>query len=182
MADAKEALMKHILRITIVGIYLSGCATATRGSHEVIKIGSEPIDATAMTDLPSRGKKALNGFYGCAPTPCTIDLPRKSSPVVTISKPGYQPIKFVITSSVATSATSLPQGTIVSGLPPGSYVRVGDSDFLKTIPIGGAIIAGGVMSFGAGAVLDLAVGANKNLVPNPVTVFLAPDKADLKEP
>lgn len=63
----------------------------------------------------------------------------------------------------------------MAGLPPGSHVVAGSTEFLKRIPVGGRVFVGGVMTFGVGALVDVAItGANKNLSPNPVTVFLAP--------
>jgi len=77
--------------------------------------------------------------------------------------------------NVATSSTSLATGTIVAGTQRGSHVVVGSPDLLKRIPIGGASIFGGVMTLGAGSIVDVATGAGLSLSPNPVTVFLAPE-------
>ena len=161
---------------------MSGCATATRGTHEMLNISSEPIGAMAISDVPTTNEKlSLNGFYGCEPTPCGINLPRKSSPVITISKPGYDPIKFKVTSAVATSSSSIPTGTLVAGLPPGSHVIAGSPDLLKRIPVGGQVLTGAIFSMGIGAALDLSTGANKNLTPNPVTaVLVESDKGKTK--
>jgi hypothetical protein len=153
----------------------SACATATRGTHERVMINSEPVGATALSDIASQNaKNTIDGFIGCEPTPCGLNISRKAAPVITVSKDGYQPIKFKIISSNATSATSVPTGAIVAGIAPGSYVKAGSPDLLKRIPIGGAIIAGGLFSFGGGIVLDAATGAGRSLSPNPVTAYLAP--------
>jgi len=55
-----------------------------------------------------------------------------------------------------------------------NFSRSGSPDLLKRIPIGGASIFGGVMTLGAGSIVDGATGAGLSLSPNPVTVFLAP--------
>jgi hypothetical protein len=149
----------------------------------MVKINSEPAGAMAVSNVKSRKEQTyadgtISPYYGCAPTPCGVNLPRKSSPVIEISKPGYQSIKFKVTSAVATSATSVPTGAIVAGLQPGSQVVVGSPELLKRLPPGGMVIVGGLFSYGAGTVVDLASGANKSLTPNPVTAYLAAEEPD----
>jgi len=169
--------MKHSLWVlSMAGLYLSGCATATRGTHEMVNINSEPAGARAISNIPNKTKTSnLDGFYGCEPTPCGINFSRRSEPVISVEKAGYKDIKFKIISSVATSSTSLATGTIVAGTQRGSHVVVGSPDLLKRIPIGGASIFGGVVTLGAGSIVDGVTGAGLSLSPNPVTVFLAPE-------
>lgn len=158
---------------------LSACATMTQGANEGLRVESVPPGATALTDIKSTGRHSVDGYVGCSPTPCSISISRKASPVIRVSLDGYQPIKFKVTSAVATSSTSIPTGSLMAGLPPGSYVIAGKTDVLKRIPVGGRVIVGSVLTLGAGAVLDVAItGANKNLTPNPVTAFLAPIDAE----
>jgi len=169
-------MKKSLWILSIAGLYLSGCATATRGTHEMVNINSEPAGARAISNIPNKTKNSnLDGFYGCEPTPCRINFSRRSEPVISIEKAGYKDIKFKVISSVATSSTSLATGTIVAGTQRGSHVVVGSPDLLKRIPIGGASIFGGVMTLGAGSIVDVATGAGLSLSPNPVTVFLAPE-------
>ena len=159
-----------------MSIHLGACATATRGTHEIVKINSEPSGAKAISNISNTTKNSnLDGFYGCEPTPCEINFSRRAEPVISIEKDGYQAIKFKLVSSVATSSSSVPRGSIVAGTQNGSHVVAGNPEFLKSIPVGGASIFGGVMSLGAGTVLDVATGAGLSLSPNPVTVFLAPE-------
>lgn len=157
---------------------LSACATMTQGAREGLRVESVPPGATALTDIKSTGMHSVDGYVGCSPTPCSISISRKSNPVVHVTLDGHQPIKFKVTSAVATSSTSIPSGTLMAGLPPGSYVIAGEADLLKRIPVGGRVFVGGIMTMGASALVDVAItGANKNLTPNPVTVFLAPIEA-----
>ena len=161
--------------ILTLSLSLTACATATRGTHEMVKINSEPSGARAISNIPNKTKTSnLDGFYGCEPTPCSIIFSRRSDPVISIEKNGYKNIKFKVVSSVATSSSSVPTGSIVAGTKKGSHVVAGSPEFLQSIPVGGASIFGGVLTFGAGAVLDGATGAGLSLSPNPVTVFLAP--------
>lgn len=169
-------MIQFTLKLIFIGalIFLASCATMTQGSREALEINTVPAGAKALTNIPNSGSRSVDGYLGCEPTPCSISLSRKLSPMVTISLEGHHPIKFKATSAVATSSTSIPAGSLVSGLPPGSQIIAGKPSFLKRIPVGGRVIAGGVLTFGAGSVLDVTVGANKNIAPNPVTAYLAP--------
>jgi len=170
-------MKRHLLLIISVGIIASGCATATRGTHEMVNINTEPAGARAISNIPNKTKNSnLDGFYGCEPTPCGINFSRRAEPVISVEKAGYEDIKFKVISSIATSSTSLSTGTIVAGTQNGSHVVVGSPDFLKRIPIGGASIFGGVMTLGGGSIVDGVTGAGLSLSPNPVTVFLAREK------
>jgi hypothetical protein len=154
---------------------LSACATMTQGANEGLRVESVPAGAIALTNIASNGRQAIDGYVGCSPTPCSISISRKTSPTITVTLADHQPIKYKVTSAVATSSTSVPTGSLVAGLSPGSHVVAGQADLLKRIPVGGRVFFGGVMTLGVGTILDVAVtGANKNLSPNPVTVFLAP--------
>ncbi len=154
---------------------MSACATATRGTHEMVNINSEPAGARVVSDIPNKTpKNNFDGYYGCEPTPCGINISRRAAPVLTVEKDGYESIKFKIVSSNATSATSVPTGAVVAGTQEGSHVVAGSPELLKRIPVGGAIIFGGLMSAGGGIILDAATGAGRSLSPNPVTAFLAP--------
>jgi len=169
-------MKRHILLFFCIGLLASGCATATRGTHEMVKINSEPSGARAISNIPNDTEKNnLDGFYGCEPTPCGINFSRRTDPVISIEKAGYKNIKFKVVSSVATSSTSLATGTIIAGTQKGSHVVVGSPEFLKRIPIGGATIFGGVMTLGGGLIVDSVTGASLSLSPNPVTAFLAPE-------
>ena len=178
LAMEERFMSQYLLFLLLAATCLSGCATATRGTHEVVKINSEPSGARAISNIPNKTKNSnLDGFYGCEPTPCEINFSRRAEPVISIQKEGYKDIKVKIVSSVATSSNSVPRGTIVAGTQKGSHVVAGSPEFLKSIPIGGAIIFGGVMSFGAGSILDVATGAGLSLTPNPITAFLAPESS-----
>jgi len=166
--------MRLILVCTLTFL-TTACATATRGTHEMVMVNSEPPGARAISDISSNSSKnSINGYIGCEPTPCGLNISRKKAPVITIEKDGYQSIKFKIVSSNATSSTSVPTGAVVAGLAPGSHLKAGSPNVLKRIPVGGAIIAGGLFSLGGGLVLDAATGAGRSLSPNPVTAYLAP--------
>ena len=170
-------MLKQKIILGVLCLSLSACATLTRGTHEVVSINSEPVGAKAISDVQSNSQKnTLNGYIGCEPTPCELNLPRKSTPLITVSKDGYQDIKFKLISTNSTSKTATPEGSIIAGIPPGSYAQAGKPTFLKSIPVGGVIIWDAITTMGASAVLDASTGAGRSLSPNPVTAFLAPDQ------
>ncbi len=175
-------MMRYGLLLIILGVWLSGCATATRGTHERVSIVSVPDGAKAQSDMMSRKSLVYDdgtesNYFGCAPTPCSINFPRRANTVVTMSKPGYDPIKFKVISTWETGSAALRAGSIVAGLPTGSHVVAGKTDLLKRIPINGGMLTSALF-YGVGPVVDIASGANLSLSPNPVTVYLAPENAE----
>jgi len=117
-----EIMLKQKIILGILCLSLSACATLTRGTHELVTINSEPVGAKAVSDIQSKNEKnTVDGYLGCRQTPCKINLPRKSTPLITVSKDGHESIKFKLISTNATSKATTPEGTIVAGIPPGSY-------------------------------------------------------------
>lgn len=162
-------------------IFQTACATATRGTHERVRIISVPEGAMAQSDMKS--KKMLtyadgteSEYIGCAPTPCNINFSRRANTVVTMTKPGYDTIKFKVISTWETGSSAVKAGTIVAGLPTGSHVVAGKTDLLKRIPVHGGMFASSIF-YGVGPVMDIATGANLSLSPNPVTVYFAPSNS-----
>ena len=174
------------IALLLSSIYLSSCATATRGTQERVRIESDPIGATVTSDIKSQKTVTYaNGtsaqYIGCAPTPCSLNISRKANPVLTIKKDGHQTLKVKIVSSWATGSRSVASGSLVAGLPPGSHAVAGSADALKRIPIQGAMFGTGLMTFGVAPLIDIAAGSNRSLSPNPVTVFLAPNESEIGE-
>lgn len=163
-----------------IGVILqSSCATATRGSHERVKIVSEPHGATVSSDFlmpkPIIFEDGTQSEYmGCAPTPCSLNISRRAAPVITVSKPGFQSIKFKIVSTWQSGASALRAGSLIAGIPPGSHVKAGEAGALNSIPVNGGVLTSGLLTYGVGPVVDIASGANRSLSPNPVSVYLAP--------
>lgn len=153
-----------------VTVALTACATVTKGTHEEVKINSDPIGAKAVSDIRGSDGQLIR----CEATPCVLNLPRKSRARVTISKEGYQSIIFALASSRATSATSVPAGAIVSGTPDGSHVVAGSQDLLKRVPVSVTAAGNAFFTMGAAVPIDMATGANLSLSPNPVTAILKP--------
>lgn len=158
---------------------LPACATITKGTHEDVVINSEPPGASvaAIQEIdPKAMTVRKTGTFTCPETPCKLILPRVHGARVTVDKPGYDAITFMLTSNRATSASSIPTGTLIAGLPDGSHVIAGSPDLIKRVPVSVTASANGLFTLGAGVVVDVATGANLSLTPNPVTVFLAAEE------
>ncbi|WP_237072586.1 PEGA domain-containing protein [Pseudaestuariivita rosea] len=83
----------------------SGCATITRGSDDTLQIISTPSGATVET---------TNG-YSCGPTPCQIDIPRRSEFIVTVSKPGCETKQIRVTNQTSDRGAVGAAGNILLG-------------------------------------------------------------------
>jgi len=92
----------------ICSLWLSGCATLTRGTTEPYTVLSDPPGAEVTF---SSGESCL--------TPCTVDMKRKTSFNVTIKKPGYLPVDVAVESHtcdggrVATAGNLILVGSLV---------------------------------------------------------------------
>lgn len=165
--------------ISIILFGLSGCATVVRGTTDTLSITTLPAGAQALTSVKHSGKSSdsspnINGFYGCEPTPCKIELPRRTNAIVTISLSGHQEIAYRIISSQTTSNDVLRPGLLIAGVPPGSHIFVGEPRPGSQIGLNSLSIFTDVATYGAGIIIDETSGANLNLVPQSVTAVLAP--------
>ena len=82
----------------------SGCATVTRGSKDVLVIESDPPNAEVELSTGESGT-----------TPTSFKLPRRSSIVVTISKPGYETVSVNVNSVVADGGAAGMAGNVLLG-------------------------------------------------------------------
>jgi len=48
----------RLLLLVSIGVIISGCATATRGTHEMVQINSEPAGARAISNIPNKTKNS----------------------------------------------------------------------------------------------------------------------------
>jgi len=97
------------LFIVAMSFLTIGCNTVFRGDSQKMKINTDPQGATLLVD----GKEYTS--------PALVTLKRKQSHSVVVSKSGYQPIRFDVTSQW--DAASLPQ----LALPGGSAMFATDS-------------------------------------------------------
>jgi hypothetical protein len=100
--------MKLLLVLSLSFLAI-GCNTITRGDSQKMKVNTDPQGATVTVD----GKNYTS--------PAVISFKRKQSHKVVVSKSGYQPITFDMTSQW--DAASLPQ----LALPGGSAMMAADT-------------------------------------------------------
>ena len=126
-------IITSLLLGIICSLWLSGCATLTRGTTEAYTVISEPPGAEAIF---SSGESCL--------TPCTVDMKRKTSFNVVITKPGYLPVDVDVESQTC--------------------------DEGKVATTGNLILVGSLVWFG----VDQVTGATRELTPNPCEITLEP--------
>jgi hypothetical protein len=86
----------------ICSLWLSGCATLTRGTTEPYTVISDPPGAEATF---SSGESCL--------TPCTVDMKRKTSFNVTIKKSGYLPVDVAVESQTCDEGRVAMAGNLI---------------------------------------------------------------------
>jgi hypothetical protein len=182
------------MRTLILGlssaVLLSACATVTRGPNADMVIDTEPPGATVTTDLPAKGKREAG--RGCAPTPCDFEVPRKADFLMTISKPGFEPMEIgVISRGHKESLRANLTGSGATGLTVGTGLGValigggiGEAVFTTGEALALGATAGGILAGGVGLVslgVDATSGALKSPNPNPVFIEMAPEGAEREE-
>lgn len=88
----------------LAGLFVSGCATVTRGTKDTLVIESEPAGADV---------RLSNGMTGKTPT--SFKLPRKHPLVVNIEKEGYEPISVNVNSQVSGAGAAGMAGNVLVG-------------------------------------------------------------------
>ena len=73
----------------------SSCATVSRGSQTYFVIETVPSGAKVSTDLLNQSE-GINEYYGCAATPCKINMSRRSQFNVMLTKEGYEPFFYIV--------------------------------------------------------------------------------------
>jgi hypothetical protein len=96
-------IQKITLAIAII-VLMSGCATITRGTTEVLVVETTPSGADV--DI-SNGLRCR--------TPCALEVKRKSNLVLDISKTGYEPMRVNVLSEVAGAGAAGMAGNVVLG-------------------------------------------------------------------
>lgn len=87
-------------------LVLTGCATITRGTTEVLVVNTDPPGATVE----------ISNGHQCT-SPCTVELKRKHDYHVKIAKAGYEPIDTDVKSQiVGAGAAGMAGNVLVGGL------------------------------------------------------------------
>lgn len=162
-------LATHFLSL-IVLIQLTGCASVTRGTTDVLEVHTDPGNAevlvyrtdqeftkyelkknftrTEVDEIEDDNKLKSDQDKFAGPirrtTPAIFSLARKGKFKVVVTKSGYEMQEIIIDHEVA--------GTGAAGM-------------------AGNVLLGGVL----GAAIDAGSGAMFNLIPNPVEVSLVPE-------
>ena len=89
----------------IAVVYLTGCATITRGSKDALTVDTVPQGAECSLS---------NGFH-CASTPCSIKMPRKSEGTITCKLPGHHDGSATFTHKTAGSGAAGMAGNVLVG-------------------------------------------------------------------
>jgi hypothetical protein len=84
---------------------MSGCATLTRGTGEVLIVETDPVGAEV---------EIMPGGLRCN-TPCSLELKRKKDYTLEIKKAGYEPVKVSVLSQIVGSGAAGMAGNVVLG-------------------------------------------------------------------
>lgn len=87
-----------------VAIELTGCATITRGTTEVLVINTDPPGA----------KVEISDGHQCT-SPCSVELKRKNDYHVKIAKAGYEPIDTDVKSQIVGAGAAGMAGNVLVG-------------------------------------------------------------------
>jgi hypothetical protein len=92
--------------LSLVAAVSGGCSTMFRGSSQSVRFVTEPANATVVIDKTTYR------------APVEVELRRADKHEVTVSAPGYQPIKFAFEGkidAVTLSQVALPGGSVLVG-------------------------------------------------------------------
>jgi hypothetical protein len=147
--------------LLVLAPLLSGCATMIHGTHQDIRVETDPAGATA-----SAGDQKIT-------TPGVLKLKRKEKALeIVVGKEGYETRRVALTRKNSgwqwLNMIGIPAGAVA-----GASVGVSNSSNGLTAAGTGAVIGGVVLS-GAGFLIDYGAGAAYELDPPLVVLRLEP--------
>lgn len=100
-------MLRLIILIFMSAFITTGCATVNRGVDDHFRIDTVPQGAKITTSIETpksiRNRRENKGlapeYIGCEPTPCAIQLSRRSEFTFTTEHAGYEPVEMYVTSS-----------------------------------------------------------------------------------
>ena len=102
----KEVKMKYLTAYAaIAALSLSGCATITSGTNDVLEVNTVPQGAQIQ----------LSNGMSCTSTPCTFKLPRRSDIGVTASKRGCRTATASVTHKTSQAGAAGVAGNVLVG-------------------------------------------------------------------
>lgn len=96
--------MIKIFALFAIALFLSNCATITRGTSQAFTVTSDPTGSIVTFS---------NGL-SCT-TPCTIEAKRKPGFSVTAVKEGYKPVTTAVLSSISGGGGTAMAGNVLIG-------------------------------------------------------------------
>ncbi len=132
----RNGLLISLVLASVALLLSSGCASVVRGGSEKLVIQTVPSGAAV---------KLSTGQAGA--TPFEVEVRRKDTIFVSISKPGYKPLETAVISSID-----------------GASLGLGTAANLLFLPI-------------INDVVDYQTGANYSHKPNPLVVTLIPESS-----
>ena len=187
--------MFRIILLISAACISTGCATVNRGTDDHFRIDTVPQGAKITTSIETskskrkrrKNKNITPEYKGCDPTPCAIQLPRRSEFTFTVEHAGYEPFEMYITSSknrgsfVANTAATTATTAGVSGAAIVTLTSIATGIFgsgasTTVAPaLAGAAVPPALAVTGTMLLVDAGTGANLNLFPNPVVLELTPE-------
>jgi hypothetical protein len=107
-----------------IGTGVSGCATVTRGTHEVFTVNTVPPNASVKT---SNGR-------ACDATPCSFTMNHRDDFDVTISKAGYRDWRGHVTHQFSSGGGAALAGNVLVGGLVGLTVDAASGATQKLVP------------------------------------------------
>ena len=188
-------MFRLIILLIVTACISTGCATVNRGTDDHFRIDTVPQGAKITTSIETpeskrnrrKNKNITPEYEGCNPTPCAIQLSRKSEFTFTVEHAGYEPVEMFITSSkkrgsitfnTAASAATI-SGTTAVNIINLTSIATGIFGSGASSTVAPALATSAVppvlAATGAMLLVDAGTGANLNLFPNPVVLELTPE-------
>ena len=156
--NSQNPSLLYLLKVNCLALLvLAGCSTLITGTEQKIHINSFPNGAVVTTDHS----------YFCAPTPCFIEVPKRTSFDLTVSMVGYDDAVFQIKS-----------GGDGDSVRASMFGNIGVAASAATTSVMGAaipIIA--LIPLVGGPTADSHSGANLTLSPPTISVDLSKQKS-----
>jgi len=115
--------MLRTLSCVLLATALTGCATITRGTKEVLVVESEPTGADVRLSTGLTGK-----------TPASFKVGRRGGFVVTIEKEGYETVQVQVESQIAGAGAAGMAGNVILGGLIGAAIDAGSGSMLELKP------------------------------------------------
>ena len=186
-----QTTIRGLIIASFAASCLSGCATLVRGPNTNFNIATEPPGASVTTNLViPKWRRSDPEYYACAPTPCSLEVSRRSEFEVVVSMDGYHPATIQVTSGFGRGGPQSSTAGAVTGAT-GAYI-VSYSLITSTASALSAVATAGMStsaaSAGAGSAAatgaagvgmlflggDWISGAMLDLRPNPLVLVMIP--------